>query len=762
MKIDTQMASVGKSVSRLESHAKVTGAAEYIHNLALPGMLHGKIFRSRVAHGRIRRIDTSLARAVPGVHSVVTGEDVLRVIPDPYYGPAFHDQPILALGKVRYIGEPVAVVLASDPHVAEEAVALIEADYDELPAVFDEVEATRSAAIVHDALRPAGTFPDLKHLKGRKNTNVGLDFKLRRGDVESAFARAHHVFEHRFRVQPVMHTPLEPLVSLAEPGNQSITIHSATQMPSFVRMEIARLLGWSEGQVRVKSALLGGGFGAKVYIKLEALVTALALLSGRPVKVALKMEEQFYTITNHAATIRIKSGIDADGRISARHCEIWWNGGAYADIGPRIAQKSGFTAAGPYDIEHVHIDSYAIYTNLPPAGAMRGFGVPQLVWAYESHTDMICKELGIDPLEFRLRNALRDGREHAAGTVMRDTPIDQVLRQLGERMDWQRPIERGAGAVRRGRGIAIGIKASISPTPSMAMLSVSADGSVSIFSNTVDMGQGSDTAMAQIVAQTLGTPLHMIRTIRPDTAVIPFDMGTLGSRSTFHMGHAVKAAAEDALAKLGALKHECGLAADAEIALPELFQKKYGMRAGNVIGVGSYLPPYAPVDPETGMSPNITPYWMTGATGAEIEVDTQTGQVRILRLVNVADAGHAINPRIVDSQLSGAAIMQLGATMFERMQFRDGELTNGSLAYYKIPGLHDLPAAIDSELVASEQGSGPYGAKGVGESASFGVSPAIANAIADAVGVRLTELPLTPETVFRALRAAQGRPLAED
>lgn len=752
---------IGAAVPRLESRAKVTGQAEYIHNLRLPGMLHVKIFRSRVAHGKIVSIDTSEARAVPGVHSVFTGEDILRVIPDPYFGPAFHDQPILALGKVRYIGEPVAVVLASDPHVAEDAVALIQAEYDELPAVFDEVEAMTSKAIVHEELRPAGTFPDLKHLKGRRDTNVALDFKLRRGDVEKGFAESDHVFEHRFTIQPVMHTPLEPMVSLAQAEGDELTIHSATQMPSFVRIEIARLLGWSENQVRVKSALLGGGFGAKVYIKLEALAAALTLLTRRPVRVALTMEEQFYTITNRAATVRIKSGVMRDGRIHARHCEIWWNGGAYADIGPRITQKSGFTAAGPYSIEHVHIDSYSIYTNLPPAAAMRGFGVPQLVWAYESHTDLVARELGMDALAFRRQNALKEGQEHATGTVMRDAAIDQVLVELGQRMKWNQPFARGAGAIRRGRGIAIGIKASISPTTSVAMINVAADGSATLYFNTVDMGQGSDTAMAQIAADTLRIPLSRVKVVRADTAVTPYDMGTLGSRSTFHMGHAMRLAAEDARAKLNAMAAELGLPAR-ETPIAELFRRKFGMSAGNVIGVGDYTSSYKPVDTETGMSSDITCNWMIGGTGVEVEVDTETGHTRIARLVSVADAGKAINPGIVSTQLSGAAIMALGGAMTEHMLFTQGELTNGSLAYYKIPAMHDIPHVMENAIVESAQTSGPFGAKGVGESASFGVAPAIANAIEDAIGVRLTALPITPETIFRALRAAEGQPLAED
>src|SRR5258708_4920264 len=374
----TETPQVGRSVPRLESWLKVTGRAEYVHNLRLPGMLYGKIFRSSVAHGRIKRIDVSAAQAVGGVHRVVIAADLKEIVPDPFYGPAFHDQPILAVDKVRYVGEPVAVVLAADPHVAEEALHLITAEYEELPAVYDEVEAMTSKAIVHDTLKPAGTFPDLKHLKGKTNTNIALDFRLRRGDAAKAMKGAERVFEHRFRTQQVMHTPLEPLVSVAESTDSSIIIHTASQSPSFVRIEIARLLGWPENRVRVRVPFLGGGFGAKLYIKLEALVAVLSLLVHRPVKISLTMEEQFFTITNHASTFRIKSGVTRDGRVVARDCEVWWNGGAHADIGPRVTQESGFTPPGPYDIQDAAIGSYPLYTNLPPAGALRRFGSPPL------------------------------------------------------------------------------------------------------------------------------------------------------------------------------------------------------------------------------------------------------------------------------------------------------------------------------------------------------------------------------------------------
>ena len=746
----TETPQVGRAVPRLESWLKVMGRAEYVHNLRLPGMLYGKILRSTVAHGRIKRIDATAAQALAGVYRVITAKEIREVIPEPYYGPAFHDQPILAIDKVRYVGEPVAVVLASDPHVAEEAVHLITVDYDELPAVYDEVEAMTSKAIVHDALKPAGTFPDLKHMKGRTNTNLALDFHLRRGDVQKAFAGADRVFEHRFRTQQVMHTPLEPLVSVAESTDSSLTVHTASQSPSFVRIELARLLGWPENRVRVRVPFLGGGFGAKLYIKLEALVAVLSLIARKPVKISLSMEEQFFTITKHPSTFRIKSGVAKDGRIVARECEVWWNGGAYADIGPRVTQKSGFTAPGPYDIEHVAIDSYALYTNLPPAGALRGFGIPQLVWAYESHTDLMARELGLDAVEFRRKNLLRDGRPQATGTVMRDAAIEKVLDRVASLIEWKRPFERGAGTIKKGRGIAIGFKACVSPTTSLAAINVNADGSCIVYCSTADMGQGSDTAMAQIAGEVLKMAAESITVVHSDTDVTPYDMATLGSRSLFHMGNAVKLAAEEALHKLNLLRKELGLAADCPI--PDIFKKKYGMQAGNVVGTGSYIPSYKSPD-ANGLTDNATPFWMVGGTGAEVEVDTETGRVRVTRLVNVADVGTPINPKIVETQLSGAAIMQLGFTLFEKMEFdAQGQLRNASLAEYKIPGLLDLPESMTNEAVVAEQKSGPYGAKGVGETGTFGVSPAIANAIHDAVGVRLTELPMNPQAVWEKLR----------
>ena len=770
---------VGRSVPRLEGTAKVDGSVEYIYNLRLPGMLHGKIHRSSIAHGRIVRIDTRAALAVEGVHAVFTAADVATLVANPYYGPAFHDQPILAIDKVRHVGEPVAVALATDPHVAEEAANLIEVEYEPLAAVFDEVAAARpDAPVVHDVLKPAGTFTDLKYLGGRSGTNVALDARVRRGDVARGFADADQIFEHTFRTGKVIHATFEPIVSLAEvTAPNGLTIHTASQSPSFVRTEISRLLGWPENRVRVRTAFLGGGFGAKLYIKLEALVAVCALLVRKPVRIALTMDEQFYTITKHGATVRIKTGVKNDGRIIAREVETYWNGGAYADIGPRVSQKSGFTSAGPYDIEHVALDNYAVYTNEPPAGALRGFGISQLVWAYERQMDIIARALTIDPLELRRRNVLRAGRPHATGTIIGGMEIDAVLDSLAERMEWHRPFDRGTGTIRRGRGLAIGLKAAISPTTSTAIVHVYGDGSCAVHCGTVDMGQASDTALAQIAAEVLGIATESVRVVHPDTDLTPYDMATLGSRSTYHMGNAIRLAADDARTQLlriagtafgteiveldcrdGAIVSRAG----ARMTFREAMLARFAMQAGTVVGVGAFTPSYQKPDPQTGQSPDITPFWMIGGAGAEISVDCETGRIEVTKLVNAADVGAAINPASVERQLTGAAVMQLGFTLFEAMNFSDGQVLNASLADYKIPGLLDLPRDLTAAVVEVPHEHGPFGAKGVGETGVFSPSPAIANALYDAVGVIVTDLPLTPERVLRAIRAMENRPLGTD
>jgi len=402
-----------------------------------------------------------------------------------------------------------------------------------------------------------------------------------------------------------------------------------------------------------------------------------------------------------------------------------------------------------------------MYTNMTPAGALRGFGMPQLTFAYESHTDMMARALNVDPVAFRRNNLLHNGRPQATGTILKDAALEPILDHVADRMRWSEKFDRGGGALKRGRGIAFALKACVSPTTSVAIINVSADGSPTLYISTVDMGQGSDTGMAQIVGEVLNVPAESVRVIARDTDITPYDMGTLGSRSLFHMGHAVKLAAEDARNKIEALRREVGEPEGSNTPISGLFIKKYGMKAGNIVGSGSYRPDYVTPDHDTGLSTEITPFWMVAGTGAEVEVDTETGRVRILRLVNAVDCGRLVNPRIVETQISGAALMQLGFTMYERINLDNGQITNASLADYKIPGIGDVPPMIN-EAIDAFQHNAPFGAKGVGESSTMPLSPAIANAIDDAVGVRLTELPLTAEAVFRALREKQGKPLAAE
>ena len=752
---------IGRSLPRLEAREKVTGRAEYTHTMRLPGMLHGKIFRSTVAHGRIKSIDTGAAKKISGVHGVFTADDIRKVIPDPYYGPAFHDQPILAIDKVRFVGEPVAVVVASDPHVAEAAVHEIVAEYEELPAIYDEVEAMTSQVHVHEQLRPAGSFADLKHLGGRKATNIAVDARLRRGDVDKAFASAAHIFEHSFRTQKCLHLAFEPFASIAD-ARDAERHHPHQLARPVIRPRrdraAARLVGepgphqgavprrrlWLEALHQARGAG-DSALVAHAAADQDRADDGGAILSDHQASQhAPHQDRRRQGWPHHGPQVR---GVLERRRLRRRR--------------PRVTHKSGFVAAGPYDIENVWTDSYALYTNMTPAGALRGFGIPQLAWAYESHTDMIARALELDPVEFRRRNLLREGRPQASGTILKDAPLEAVLDRLCDRLHWNAPFERGTGVVRRGRGLAIALKAAISPTTSVAMINVNADGSVTLYCGTVDMGQGSDTGMAQIVGEALNIPPEQVRVVPRDTDVTPYDMGTLGSRSLFHMGNATRLAAEEVRGKIAALAREVGEPEGSNISIAELLKKKYGMQAGNIIGTGAYKPDYMPAEHATGQSTNITPFWMIGGAGAEVEVDIETGHVRIARLVNVIDCGTPINPGIVETQISGAALMQLGFTMFERMHLDGGQVTNASLADYKIPGIFDVPAVMVNEAVDAYQHNGPFGAKGAGELATLCVSPAVANAIDDAVGVRLMELPLNPEAVLRGLRSKAGVPLDE-
>ncbi len=772
---------VGQSVFRKDGHQKVTGQALHVGNIEMPGMLHVAVLRSPYAHARIVRVDKSKAENLPGVAAVLTGADIAKMPGvDPYFGPAFRDQPILAVDKVCYVGDPVIAVAARDKRTAEDALQLVEVEYDPLPAVLDVLASIRpESPLVHEQHRPAKAFADLAHVKAGQQSNICYHFKLRTGDVDRAFAEADQVFEDTFSSPPAQHMPLEPHVTLVYlDENQRVNVWSASQTPSYVRTELSQTFGIPMNRIRVRIPYLGGGYGAKLYAKLEPLVTALALITKKPVRYALTREEEFLTITKHKVIAKIKSAVK-NGVITARKCQVYWDTGAYAEIGPRIVHKSGYTSAGPYRIPNVWIDSYCVYTNHVPAGAFRGFGVPQVIWAYDSQMDIIARAIGADPFEFRMKHALEEGEKFATGTPVRSFGVKQSIQEAADAVGWSRPRPAQGGTKLRGRGIAAGVKAVLTPSISGAIVMMNADGTVNVLSSTVEMGQGSETMMGQIVAEELGVSFDQVHVVQPDTDITPYDTITAGSRSTYHMGNAVRLAAAKVKAELFqvvAKKLEVnaddlvasggriyvGGSEERGLTISQAFLAKFGSLGTTLTAEAVCQPEAIPMDPETGQSEKCTEYWFPSATSVEVEIDPETGRVQLLQFYSVGDTGTAINPRHCEQQLLGSAITHLGLSLFEEMIFDEGQLVNGSLLDYQVASIKDLPETIRPIIVQVPHESGPFGAKGVGETGTLTVSAAIANAIHDAIGIRIRDLPITPEKVLRGLAERRGEVLPKD
>src|ERR1051325_89156 len=519
----SDFAVVGHSVYRKDANPKITGQVLHVGNIEMPGMLHVAVLRSPYPRARIQSIDKAEAEKLSGVAIVLTGAEIARMPGvDPHFGPAFRDQPILAVEHVRFIGDPVVAVAAVDRRTAEDALERVHVEYEPLPPVLDVLEAVKpESPLVHEELRPAKAFADLAHVKPGYKSNICYHFKLRTGDVDKAFAEADRVFEDTFSSPPAQHMPMEPHVTLAYlDETQRINIWTASQTPSYVRTEISNTFGVPMNRVRVRIPYLGGGYGAKLYAKLEPLVTALALTTKKPVRYALTREEEFLTITKHKVITKIKSAIK-NGQITARKCEVFWDTGAYAEIGPRVVHKSGYTSAGPYRIPNVWIDSYCTYTNHVPAGAFRGFGVPQVIWAYDSQTDIMARTIGADPAEFRLQHALEEGETFATGTPVRSFGIKEPIRQAATAVTLSDASPKQPGTKLRGRWIAFRVKAVLTPSISGAIVIMNADGTVNVLSSTVEMGQGSETMMGQIVAEELGGGFDQVHIVQPDTDITP-------------------------------------------------------------------------------------------------------------------------------------------------------------------------------------------------------------------------------------------------
>jgi len=770
-----ELADIGKTFRRLDYETKVTGRAQYLADMSVPGMLHGKILRSPYPHARITRIDASKAAKVPGVMAVLTRDDILHDEGiEPFYGPVFKDQTIVATEKVRHVGDPVAAVAALTIDAAEAALKLIEVDYEELPTVLDVAQALKPGAIlVHDSVKlPTSGFADLAELKPIDGTNLCTHFKLNRGDIDQGFAAADHIFEDTFTLPATQHSFLETHACIAavEPGGR-ITVWATTQNPFVVRTQLANIFKVPVARVRVIVPYLGGGYGGKVYPKVEPITVALALKAGRPVRLVLTREEVFYTITKHAAVIRMKTGVRNDGTLIARECEIHLDTGAYAEIGPRVAKKSGYTAAGPYKIANLKIDSYSVYTNKPPAGAFRGFGVSQSAWAVESQMDIIAAALKMDPVELRKQNGYNEGDKFVTEETLRAIGLKQCIDEAAQSIGWDSNRFKSARVqgsngsnLRRGKGFACMIKATITPSISSAVVKLNEDASLSIYAGTVEMGQGSETVLAQIAGKELGIPLQTIQVLGVDTDVVPYDLTTSSSRSTFHMGKAVQLAARHILQQLKQIvveewhvpEEKIGFA-DGKIRLPEaqlnyaeVMFKRFGMQGGTLVGDGQVK---TSTKDEFGEK-STSAFWFLAAGAAEVEVDIDTGKFKLLKYATAVDVGKALNPLGCRQQLAGAAITGIGQAMFEEIAYDNGQMINPNSVDYVLPSLGDMPPVIDAIVVEVPDRNGPFGAKGIGESALIPVAPAIANAIYDAVGVRIKDLPIKAEKIFLALADA--------
>ncbi len=763
---------IGERLTRIDGIVKASGHAVYAADLTLTGMLYGKVLGSPHAHARIKAVNLDKARSLPGVRAVITGRDFPFL-----HGECIINIPFLAIDKVRYVGEPVAAVAAESPEIADAALALVEIVYEELPAVFDPQEAMRPGApLIHEALDSYQTISAVNLVPG---SNICQHFVLSLGDVDRGFAESDFVFEDRFTTPQVQHCAIEPHASIAQVDAAGrITIWGQNDSPHRGRKEIAQALGISQAKIRVITGYVGGNFGGKGGLKTEAIAIALAhQVRGRPVRVVFTREEVFKTITRSGCVVELKTGVRRDGAIVARRARLIWDTGAYAEKGPTVSLHGGSLAAGPYTIPHVEVESWTVFTNKPMSGAMRGYGLPQVAFAYESQMDMIAERLGMDPVTIRRINIVGEGSKVVTGQRLYAVGLKECLEKVAEEL-YGKPAGEATkvstlppGRWARGKGIACSYKSVKTPTVSAAYVKIDEDGSVSVVTSTVEVGQGSHTILMQIAADVLGVPQENVTVSFADTDVTPYDTSTTSSRSTYHMGNAVLIAAQDAKRRLLDMAAPLLHAAPQELALrdgrvlapgeealtiAQVLKATFGAGAGAaVIGQGVFCPRDILGLEDLGDAKleafsTLSAFHSYAVQGAEVAVDLDTGAVAVLRLIAAHDVGKAINPANCEQQIQGALGMGIGYGLTEEYLWKDGALLNPDFLNYTIPTAPDCPP-MDVYLVEEVHPQGPHGAKGVGEMAIAPTAPAIANAVYRACGVRITALPLKPSKVLKQL-----------
>jgi CO/xanthine dehydrogenase Mo-binding subunit len=767
---------VGKSVPRIDAYEKVTGSAVYADDMQFgPGLYYGRLVRSPHAHALIKRIDASKALALPGVKAVVTGADTPKNI-----GLYLIDRPIFARDRARYVGEPVAGVVATSEEVAIAAAELVEVEYEELEAVFDPyLGAQPGAPLIHPEL---GSYQVANFIFPQPGSNVSEHFKLRRGDVEAAWPQCAAVVEGEFRLPQIQHVPLEPhvAVGLWDLSDQ-VTLWTCSQSPFAQRDLMAQSLDIPHGNLRVVSPYVGGGFGGKAGISMEVCAVVMArAVKGHPVKLRMTREEEFIgTTVRQSLVARTKIGCDAQGNLLAMETAYYFGGGAYTDYGVNIARAAGYSCTGPYLIPNVKGDSRCVYTNQPIGSAMRGFGMPEIHWGIEQIMDELAEKIGMDPAEFRRRNCVKTGETILTGMKM--TPIDLVacIDKATKAVDWDKKEEASAPHKRRGKGLAIMWKApAMPPNPgSAAIVRFNEDATVNVSIGAQDLGQGAFTAMAQIAAQALGVPYEWVRISVPvDTKYSPYEWQTVASRITWSTGNAVRAAALDARRQILEIVagHWGEKPEDLDIKDGVVFSYRteeeqplkgmviYGLpnenyegwKGGPIVGQGKFMPTYVTnLDFETGQGTRAVVHYTVGAQAVDLEVDTETGEVEVLKIASVYDVGKAINPDLILTQIEGGAVHGMSSA-YEGLKFDEaGRPLNPNLVDYRIATAMDIPNVIHGEFVETPVEDGPWGARGVGEHVMVPTAPAIANALADALGVRFSELPLSAEKIYLALQA---------
>jgi CO/xanthine dehydrogenase Mo-binding subunit len=683
--------------------ARVTGAVRYAEDVDLDGQLHARLVRSPLPHARVIAVDAS---SVPPDRVLLVPDDVRGL---GRYGVQIEDETVLALDRVRYVGDVVAAVAGKTPREAEEAAALVQVDYEEVPAVLDVVDAVAPGAqLVHDEIALASGGAAYFGMRPQPGTNVCHRFQLHHGDVDAAWSQADVVVQETYRTPAAQHAAMEPHACVARWDGDRLEVFAGTQTPFNLREELARIFGLSPEQVRVVVPPMGGSFGAKTFVRTEAIAAALARKARRPVKLVLPRAEEWQTLNRHAAVVTMKLGALADGTLLGLETTCLADTGAYADCGPGVAQKMGFAAPGPYRIPNVRVDARCVYTNLPPAGAFRGYGQMQSAWARERAVDLLAERLGLDPLDLRLRNLLRNGDVYCTGETMHDVHFADCLKAAAQAIGWH--------GGRRGKGLSVILKGMQTPSRASIRVERDDDGSFTLRCATTEMGQGARRAITLLAAQLLEVEPERIRIPTPDTDVVPFDTRTTSSRSTYMMARALEAA-------VGDLRENGGTVGE-----------------GEAVEEGG-------LDPDTGQGIAST-HWHQAAAGAEVRIDEETGKVEVIRLHCAVYAGRVVNRPGAELQNEGSMIMGLGTALFEEVATAEGQVTNANLSDYPVPSFADLPGRLTQELLEREGAD----VHGLGETALPPVPAAIGNAVAS-LGIPVTELPLTPERVLSAAAA---------